>query len=52
MNEEPGTVNIPTRRDGTPKVFFYDPEHPGHIIYNAGDDNEGYAMLRAICVGH
>lgn len=38
--------SIPLRRDGTRKQFWYDPEHPGHIIHDAGDH------LHCICVGH
>ncbi|HEX2616356.1 MAG TPA: hypothetical protein VHL57_02375 [Flavobacteriales bacterium] len=46
-NEELGYLP-PLRKDGTPVAFWYDPDHPGHIIHNPNDGDDCYA----ICVGH
>lgn len=40
-------IDIPLRRDGMPKTFWYDPQHPGHIMHRHQD-----LHVRSICVGH
>lgn len=44
--EQPREIVVPLRRDGTPKVFWYDSEMPGHILYRYPDGH-----LRLICMG-
>lgn len=39
--------DIPTRRDGSLKVFWYDPDRPGHILHRRED-----GTIKCICVGH
>lgn len=40
-------TDIPTRPDGTPKAFWYDPEFGRHIMHRFDD-----GTIETICVGH
>ena len=44
--QQRGVTDIPTRRDGTPRAFWYDPEYPGHIMHFTGE------CVVMKCVGH
>lgn len=38
---------VPKRKDGSEKAFWYDRDHPNHIIHNTGEQT-----LKTICIGH
>lgn len=44
--EHEETYEVPRRRNGEEKAFWYDPAYPRHIIHNCR------GVLVTICVGH
>ena len=47
MSDDAVEKIIPTRRDGTFKVFWFDPDWPGHILRRHDD-----GTVRSICFNH
>lgn len=42
---------VPRRRDGSFKSFWYDRDYPGHIMHRT-DTEDGGGIVRTLCVGH